>query len=150
MSILTPEAWTSMPHPFLAQKTSVILKKRWPNNDSLTSFLFLSGEFVTLHKLVKKKRFFSHRVSDTQLFHLLICLRRKCSPTSSERRIISKEEPRRPLLVAGHCRRLLLLLRRSYAAATELMLRAARVPPRGAAASLLEVLPAAPPGGTRR
>ena len=35
-------------------------------------------------------------------------------------------------------------------AATELMLRAARVPPRGAAASLLEVLPAAPRGGTRR
>ena len=34
------------------------------------------------------------------------------------------------------------------AAATELMLRAARIPPRGAAASLLEVLLAAPRGGT--
>ena len=26
-----PGAYTSMPHPFLAQKTFVILRKRWPN-----------------------------------------------------------------------------------------------------------------------
>ena len=39
---------------------------------------------------------------------------------------------------------------RADAAATELMLRAARVSPRGAAGSFLEVLLAAPRGGTRR
>ena len=51
----------------------------------------------------------------------------------------------------------LMLLRRSWcccdragAIATELVLRAARVPSRGVAASLLEVLPGAPRGGTRR
>ena len=63
-----------------------------------------------------------------------------------------KKSPRRPLIVAGHCRRLHLCCDRVDAAATELMLRGstARVPPRGAAASLLEVLSAAPRGGTRR
>ena len=66
----------------------------------------------------KRKHSFSCRVSDTQLFHLLIYLRRK-----SEWHFgwmlepFQKKSARRPLIVAGQCRRLLLLLLRSWCCA---------------------------------
>ena len=82
---------------------SVIADKCWPKKIlfsgrracSSLQYVHVDVGFLTPQARLNENYFFSHRVSDAQLFHLLFSLSRKSSETSSGRPLgsISKQKP---------------------------------------------------------